>query len=218
MSRRVLSSPRLTMILLLALGAAIAALVSGLGMALGYPGGRATNTTALLATNRDGLKVCVESLVPGVDRQTIRGRIQGGLTSVANHPDFQAAGLGRRAVVVDAGCPAPPTIADPQYGSSRRLGRPTSVTEPSPYRLFVFVATVEQIAQAFGDRPQHITAQEVLCEKDLCPVVTTALYVTPEELGDRDVLALGLTEGVGLLPTGKPYYDTKPQPIDPRGK
>ncbi len=58
----------------------------------------------------------------------------------------------------------------------------------------------------------------MLCDGDLCPVVTTALCLTPSELRDAATLEVGLTEGVGLLPAGKPYYDTKPQPIDLRGK
>ena len=218
MSPRLLASPRLTLILLVALFAAVGAVVAGADQAFGHPGTHATTTTALLTTNRPGLKVCVESLVPDVDTQTIRGRVQGGLAAVANHPDYQAAGLGRQPVAVDAGCPARPTVADPRYRPSSRLGAPAAVTEPSLYRLFIFIASPEQIAQAFGDRPQHITAQELLCDGDLCPVVTTALYLTPPELRDPAVLATGLTEGVGLLPVGRPYYDTKPQPIDPRGK
>ncbi len=117
--------------------------IVGADRAFGHPGTHATSATALLTTNRLGLKVSVESLVPDVDARTIRGHFQGGLASIANHPDYRAAGLGRQPVTVDTGCPTGPTIADPRYRPSSRLGASAAVSEPSLYRLFIFIASPE---------------------------------------------------------------------------
>jgi hypothetical protein len=198
---RVLGSGRVTVGLLLAVAAAIVASNAVVGVARGQAPPR-INNTALMTTNRPGLKICVQSLVAGVDTRTIQGRIQGAMTSVANHPDYQRSGLGRQPLVVDTGCPAPPTIADPSYRPDM-LGAPARVTEPSQYLLFVFIATPEQLASAFSWQPR-LVPQELLCDGDVCNEVTGALYLTPTELTDRAILERGLTQGVGLWPVGRP--------------
>jgi len=161
---------------------------------------RVTDSTALLVTSRAGLQVCVESLGSGIEPGTVRDRVQAGLARVSRHPDFSAAGLGRRPVDVHEGCSAVPSIDQPSYRSSSRLGAPVAVVEASPYRLMVFVAAPDRMAAAFDDRDPAVTAQEVMCEAGTCPVVTTAAYFSPASLFDTDALDRALTEGVGLRP------------------
>lgn len=207
-----LTSRWLTVTLLLALAIAIWTLINT-GRVRGQEQPGITSTTALLTTNRTSLKICVQSLVPGVDSRIIQGQIKGAMTSVSNHPDFQRAGLGREPVVVDAGCPSAPTITNPRYTSKDMSGVPAVVTTPSQYRLFVFVVSLDQLTRAFIWRP-HLTPQEMMCAGDACNEVTTAAYLTPTELLDRTALERSLTQGVGLWPVGRPQ--TNPA-FDPAG-
>lgn len=208
---RILTSSRLTVGLLLAV-AAIWASIASIGVTRGQEPPRIDNI-ALMTTNRPGLKICVESLVPGVDNRMILGQVRSAMTNVAKHPDFQRSGLGRQPLVVDTGCSAPPTITDPRYHPDM-LGAPARVTEPSQYLLFIFVATPDQLAQAFSWQPR-LVPQELLCDGDVCNEVTGALYLTPAELTDRAVLERGLTQGVGLWPVGRrggnPPFDPVPR-------
>lgn len=215
----VLASRRLTIMLLIAVIGMAGALVVGIGTTWGHPGAHRTNDTALLTTNRDGLKICVESLVPDLEEQQIQGQVRGALTKVSNHPDFQDAGLGRQPIAIDTGCPSEPTIRKARYDSRERIGAPDLADEPSGYRTFVYVASQEELDAAFGDRRLHITPQEELCEEnDICGVVTVAVYLTPEELMDRPLLERSLTHGVGLWPVDEPRFDPTSPPEDPRGK
>ncbi len=118
--------------------------------------------------------------------------------------------------MVDTGCPAPPTITDSRYNANYRSGAPTQSTTPSRYRLFVFVAPSDQLAQAFPRQPKtRETPQEVLCTGHACVEVTTAVYLTPEELTNQPVLLRALVRGVGLWPVGERRFDPKPMPPNP---
>lgn len=215
---RLLASRRLTTLLVLVLAPLLALTYSGLVRGQGQPA--VTNTTALLATNRAGLQICVTSLVPGVEARTIQGGVRGILTKISNHPDFQPAGLGRQPVVVDIGCPAAPTITQPNYDGKYPGTGAAMVTTPSGYRTFVFVALPEQLTTAFprytGRLPRTAT-QEMLCTGHVCAEVTVAVYVTPQELLDQRFLERSLTYGVGLLPVSEPRFDPAPLPPDQRG-
>lgn len=210
----ILASRRLTIGLLLAVLVSIGASLYGAGVAQGHEGARFDLSTALLASDRPGLKICVQSLVPGVDARTIQSRVQGALTGVSKHPDFARAGLDRQPVAIDVGCPIGPTITNPRYSGKDMSGVPAIVTAPSPYRLFVFVATPEQVAQAFTWQPR-LTPQEMICERDGCNEITAALYLTPSELTDLATLARGLTQGVGLWPEGRARNNPA---FDPTGR
>lgn len=214
------TSRRLTAMLLLAVAVTIVASIVNARLVEGQAQPQVTNTTALLTTNRTGLKVCVASLVPGIESRTVQEQIRGILTKISNHPDFQPAGLGRQPVVVDGICPSAPTITNPNYNSTDMLGAPAQVTTPSQYRTFVFVASAEQLAPAFVGRVSRTTAQELLCEQPQqrgCTVVTVAVYVTPQELADQAFLERSLTHAIGLWPVGEPRFNPAPVPPRERG-
>lgn len=200
---QIMASRRLTFALLLAIVLAAAASLYAADRVRGHEGIRLTRETALLTSNRDVLKICVESLVPGTSSQALVDGLRGGLPRLTAHPDFQRAGLGNAPVTIVPGCPAPPTIADPRYDRLDMSGRPRIVTEPSEYRLFVFVAPTEQLAAAFDWSPR-LTPQEMLCGGSVCQEATTALYLTLGEVTNRAVLERGLVQGVGLWPEGRP--------------
>jgi hypothetical protein len=219
-----LASRRLTVVLLLGTALAAVVLLAGTRLVRAQAPARVTDATALLTTNRTGLKICVAPAVPDAARSALQAQLQGAqervraaLAQVAPHPDFQAAGLGREPLAVDVGCPAPPTIANPRFTSGGVLGAPATVATPSPYRAFVFIALPEQLSPTFRDRAPRTTAQELLCQGKDCTAVTAVVYLTPDELGDRAFLERSLTRAVGLIPVGEPRFDPAPLPPARRG-
>lgn len=215
MLRYFLVSPRLTVCLLLTVVAVLGASLFSARAVGGTDKPEFTNATALLTTNRAGLRVCVQSLVPGIDSRTVQGQVRGALNQVSNHPDFRPAGLARQPVVVDAGCPAAPAIDNPQFNPLDRASAGVPVDTPSPYRLFVFVAPADRLAHAFTWQPR-LLPQELLCDSSrVCPEVTTAAYLAPTELTNQPVLEETLTHGVGLWPVGKPRFNPNPAPHPP---
>ncbi len=87
-----LSSRRLTVLLLFAVTAVTGAITYN-GRVQGHGQPEYTNTMALLTTNRTGLQICVQSLIPGVNSQVAQGQVRGAMSSVSNHPDFQTSWL-----------------------------------------------------------------------------------------------------------------------------
>ena len=91
--------------------------------------------------------------------------------------------------------------------AGEQMGEPI----PSQYRTFVFVAPMGNLYREDGSR-FHITPQEYLCHNDACAEVTTALYLTPDELSNPGVVASHLTAAVGLLrDPSKPARQQGPQ-------
>ncbi|CAN5693408.1 hypothetical protein BH23CHL2_BH23CHL2_01660 [soil metagenome] len=228
MGLHIASSYRLTIILAVAVMLGLAwALIAGIGQTRGQDE-LLTTDTALLTTNRDGLRVCVETLAPDdMGNQQIQGKVRGALNKIrATHPDFEAAGLGRAPVDVATGCPGDPTIFDPDFDIfESRGGTPLLVVdEPSEYRTFIYIATEEQMDEAFLDpnRYPRRVPREVLCEEVSgsthgCLSVTTSLYLTANELNDLDFLERSLMHSIGLWPVDEAREGVQ-YPIDPRGK
>lgn len=206
MALRPLASRRLTILLLAALLLMVASLWalthSGLIRAQARP--QMTNATLLLTTDRTGLKLCVQSLLPGVDSQTLQESVRGMVNKISNaHPDFRPAGLGHEPVDVAVGCPGQPAITNPGFAPGRD-GVAARVTTPSPYRLFVFVAPPERLASTLAWKSPRRATREVMCEGSYCGTVTGELYVTLDELRDPQQLERSLTQGLGLWPVGEP--------------
>ncbi len=145
----------------------------------------------LLTANRDRLAICVQAV--GVDSSLeakAKSAIETALVEVAKHPRWEATGLGVASPVVDIGCPSGPASRDLET---------QFVTEPSFYRLFVFVLPQEEFDVPFAGLPRLRTAsQEVVCEGDSCGEVTSGLYIHSGELGDVAFLTDALAQGVGL--------------------
>ncbi len=93
-----------------------------------------------------------------------------------------------------------------RHDSNRKPGE----SFPSPPRvdasaaasevLRVVVAPTERIEFIFGSVPRRRVAEEFVCATGACREVTTALYLTVQELRDASRLAAFLAEALGAVP------------------
>ena len=156
--------------------------------------------TALLTTNRSTLKVCVDSKVPALGDAALGASTAASLGQVARHPHFRQAGLAAARPQVDVGCPTRARIAEPgfEYRAGRSDRGDIFVAQPSPYRVYVYVVAEEQLAPLAGAAFRRVP-QEVFCsERGSCTEVSTAVYLSAEEIGRPGRLARELTRAAGL--------------------
>jgi hypothetical protein len=152
---------------------------------------------------RANLQLCVENLDGTVPSQKAVGKITAAFQRVKAHPHFGDAQLDRGiGPTIVAGCPGDATIKAASWAGPKR-GAATYPATPSEFHTFVFVVPDAAAHHAFGTVFPRVTAQEVLCVDDVCGEVSTAVYVTPAELDNGDVLARSLSWGVGLIPPGE---------------
>lgn len=163
----------------------------------------------LVTSNRTTLSICVDSKTPDVSNQTLKASIAAALGQVTAHPDFVPAGLAVAPPQVDVGCPGPARMLLPGFNSDSgsATAESANVVQPSEYRTFVFVVP-RQTATLPDGNVVHEVPQEYLCEGEVCPEVTTALYLTPGDLSDPVSLVRMLTGAVGLDPD-----PTTPEPF-----
>lgn len=163
-------------------------------------------TTGLLTTNRSALRVCVDN---GTDQTgPVAGHaenVRRGLDRLKGHARFTTSGYDRAPVVVDAGCPANGALQASGQPHLKNGGSPVSyaVAVPSQYRVMVFVTTSAEISRMFGTARFPMSTQEELCFDRDCFEVTTALYVTRDQLGTT-ALDGGLRKALGLEPVQTP--------------
>jgi hypothetical protein len=157
----------------------------------------------LTTANRDRLAICVQAV--GVDSSLetkAKASIEAALIEVAKHPYWEPAGYAvAESPVVDIGCPAspPPLDLEAQSVNPPEDVQPSFVSEPSYYRLFVFVLPQGDVDTLVSGLPRLRTgSQEVVCEGDSCGTVTSGVYIGAEELGDLPLLADALQQGLGL--------------------
>ena len=139
---------------------------------------------ALLTANRDRLAICVEAV--GVDSSleaTAKSGIETALTEVAKHPDWEASGLATAELVIDSGCPSQPPPPDlPDYPKAIEVTFGHIVSEPSRYKLFVFILPRQELDAFLGGSTIRVAPQESMCEGDVCWEVTAALYLAADEI------------------------------------
>ena len=152
---------------------------------------------------RANLQLCVENLDGTAPSQKALGKITAAFQQVKAHPHFGDAQLDRGiGPTIVAGCPGNATIKAASWAGPKR-GAATYPATPSDFHTFVFVVPDAAAQHAFGTVFPRVTAQEVMCVDDMCGEVSTAVYVTPAELDNGDVLARSLSWGVGLVPPGE---------------
>ena len=161
-----------------------------------------TTESALLTSNRDHLAICVESKVPEVTNEVLKTAIVAALVKVMIHPDFVDAGLASGTAQVDIGCPSPARATQPGFdwetGGSDEQGAPF-VDTPSQYRTFAFVVSPSQITGPSG-QILHGTAQELYISGGVGAEVTSAVYLTADDVPNIEAVGKYLEAGVGLVP------------------
>lgn len=156
-------------------------------------------TSGLLVSTRTGLQVCVEP-APYDTAAAAVARVGAVLVALSREPVF-AAGFGASGTRVALRCPTAGSLFKSgqrhvKTGGTFAAG-PTT-TEPSPFRLFVYVVPALEISRMFGELPYHFASQEVFCERGSCATVTTALYVDQATLLDDRRLLDELRQALGL--------------------
>lgn len=181
---------------------------------------------ALGATNRDRLRICVQSLTAGVNDDTIREALLGLLPQLRTHPSWKRSGLDAKPYSVEVGCPGTPLIDRTGY-KLKEITPDLLVAEASPYRLFVYVAASDRLKAAGFDgwtEPRLLQREVQPNEAPLSYAsgVTSELYVTPEELSNpapliralKIVLKLGPVETPEELEAGMRAHEAAKQKAD----
>ena len=157
--------------------------------------------SALLTTNRDALRLCVQE-APGLRGAGARTaeRLGASLKALNAHPDWAAARFGARTPSIDVGCPGPQLALeriDPK-ASIVGVGR---TAKPGRYRTVVHVLDEKTADVVLGDRKAERAVAEFLRVDDhLLAEVTTALVVRESYLDDPEFTSSWLSQTVGLRP------------------
>jgi hypothetical protein len=191
------------------LSVAVVAAVAGITLAittlLGVTfQGSEPSTVAGAGTGRQpGVAICVQAVNTGAAAAAsieagAKSRLEDVLPSVAQNPRWEAAGLAGGPTVIDVGCPSLPPQPAVAFDPPIRAVFGHTVSEPSKYGLFVFVLPRDQLLDFIGDSTSREAPQEVTCEDDVCSEVTTAVYISVEELQDTSFLTATVEHGLGL--------------------
>jgi|FLYL01.1.fsa_nt_gi hypothetical protein len=154
----------------------------------------------LITANRDRLRLCVQAVPrdPAAEGRAV-SLIQSALAELkARHPLWRSAGLKEAQPVVEPGCPSDPALLHP--GAEPIVGDPytSRVTEPSKYRVFVFILPQAEIDRLFARWPLRQAIQESICQGHVCSEVTSGLYLSTEEIENRQFLYDALAKTIGL--------------------
>lgn len=204
--------------LMLALIAAAAVLISqkSPSIALGDDQVQLTQD-GLLISSRDRLAVCVQGIQNvSIDGPEAEGRLAAALAELANDPIWSAAGFARAAPEAAVGCPEPPVllrdgvVAQPNF---RQVPGSILAESPSKFLVFLFVAPPAFIESMFIDGPAssptspsppyfRLEHEQLHCfggsRTGPCVVVTSGLYLTPDEFRDHDTLVVAMGNAIGL--------------------
>jgi hypothetical protein len=188
-----------------ALGIALAiAALTNIQYAAGGGRPRPDMERGVLLSNRPNLQICVATSAQAPSVSAV-GLVRAAVHVAERHPNFTAARYNERAWAVIAGCPGVPALLASGQRQAKAGGTfavPPPTDNPSPFRLFVYVVTLDEIERMFGSSGMRLAAQEVFCDAPRdCAEVSSALYIDETVL--RNPLALGafMTQALGLMPT-----------------
>lgn len=130
----------------------------------------------------------------------LKASIVAGLLSLKLHPDYVPSRLVTVPSQVDVGCPGPARATMPgfNYMFGTAPGAPLVTTEPSQYRVFVFVVPREKVALPDGSVIWRAQQEKFCVHEGFCPEVTTALYLTPDDVSLGSRVGQLVTDTVGL--------------------
>lgn len=154
--------------------------------------------------HRANLQLCVQNLDGTPTSRDALGKITAAFNRVKTHPSFKDARLDRgTGPTIVAGCPGEATIKSPTWAGPKEGAYVPPTNAPSEFQTFVFIVPEAEAQRAFGDVYPRITTQEMMCVAQTCGEVSAAVYVTPTELDNFNLLARSLSWGVGLIPEGE---------------
>lgn len=172
--------------------------VGAVNLASAQPTAALDPSTGLLVPTRGALAVCVDALTPGSSRRPVADMVRATLDEQRANPVFAEAGYDRAPYAVAEGCLARPALLSSGKASDQNGGpyQLFAVRRASPYRAFVFLVSPDDQDRMFGNGlPLH--AQESVCLDKACYEVTSALYVTQQQLGSPRFTEL-LQMAIGL--------------------
>lgn len=157
----------------------------------------------LLTANRDSLAICVQSVdaAPSVE-PVAQSAMMSAIAELQKRPDWFTRKLDAGQPRVDIGCPSAPSalLPDVRLLPSKRgfvVDPFPVVSEASSYRVFLFVLAKATLASKFPSGYPAVT-EEFLKDGDDSLVVTSGVYLAPEQLSDTSYLARVLAFELGL--------------------
>jgi hypothetical protein len=178
---------------------------ASMAIAMQRSGDVTTSDTMLQTSNRERLEICVQPVqLPALNKAEAASAVEDALLRVAQHPKWAGSGYAAEGgPTVDANCSTEPYLLKPGVevvDGKMNPGSPIpEVSEPSRYKLFVFVLPPELLATVIkGKLDVRYARQEALCSPGQCFTVTTGIYLTPAELEETDFLVDWLQKGLSL--------------------
>ena len=147
------------------------------------------------ALPRDRLAICVQLYVETVGSDALLAEVESALRVVEDRspawppPPFPL----EPSPVVERGCPAKPIrYTDPPF-----VGR--LVDEPNFYAVFVYLVELDEVQRGPTPESWGLMEAEYVCEGDVCGTSTKAIYLSPADLADGNLLSRVLGMAVGVI-------------------
>jgi hypothetical protein len=161
----------------------------------------------LRVQSRTEVDICVGTVGPTKESAKLAtNAIKDALDHLAQTDPVYQAIYGSYNRAVATGCPSSPMLYDNhQKHPDKNPDFPwqKAVTKrPSRFLLYVWVVPEDSRKKAFEDLQHRTVAQEMTCQSDhVCSPVSWAVYVTPEDLGEKSSLSTWLAQGLGTAST-----------------
>lgn len=160
--------------------------------------------------SRTNLQICIANHNGAPVTGEVMSKIRTAFAKVKQHPDFERAGLNRGGgPQIRAGCPSASTLNTEKWGRN-------TVTTPGPIHTYVFIASAQDLQGTQFKQYPRVVGYEQMCISSQCASVANAVYLTPEELNDPQLLVRTLTAGIGLSDPqpAVPLYNDQITPDD----
>lgn len=156
-------------------------------------------SSALVVVGRDGLRACIEVIAEVADEDSAAEAIASALGAAQQDARWPGS-FGTP--VVDKGCPLPPVALDEDLPNE---GAPC-LAEVSPYLVFVFVADAARLLERYPpelleetDGVRKASEERILGSRGCLGDVSEAWYLTPDELGDNELLRRFIFGPLGIF-------------------
>ncbi|MBO8165356.1 MAG: hypothetical protein H0Z34_16855 [Brevibacillus sp.] len=159
------------------------------------------HTSTLLAENRDGIEVCVQSFVPDELNIKAKEKVESLIKDDLMTNNKWNKLFHDLDITVKTGCEVQPYLMEEGTSHPVLSGTPDSgriVSQASSSMLTVFVVPNKTIEKHFKSSTSRISPEEILCQEDVCREVTTGVYLSLTEFKNKNILEQALSEALGL--------------------